>query len=284
MKIWKEPSCILLTTPAIHKPGLEKFLNNHESHLPLETAGATDGDMVPEIAGRICYMSFGDKAGRKGPDYLNHILSVGHGSVLEHANYGVILEGISRSLSHELVRHRAGCAYSQLSQRYVDTEDMGLVIHPAICGSDVLEKLAEESFERALGEYEVVVKALMDEYKTEMKDIALDQGHSKQAVERMDEKELLALTRTARRKMAREAAREWLPNSCETKIVTTMNVRAWRYFFSMRGAPAADRQIRRCAVLIFSVLQPQAPWCFQDIERQDTKDGIGCLVSKNPKV
>jgi thymidylate synthase ThyX len=161
---------------------------------------------------------------------------------------------------------------------------MGLVIHPACVGNAVMEKMAEESFRVALVDYESVVEILMEEYLKNMGSIAYDQGHSKAAISVMDEKELKSITRTTRRKMAREAAREWLPNMTETKIVTTMNVRAWRHFFNMRGAPAADRQIRRCAVLIFSVIQPQAPWCFQDIHREDTEDGIGCLVSENPKV
>lgn len=282
MKIWKEPRCTLLAKTHVVRQGLEDFLKFHDSSLPDESMSALNTDLLPEVAGRICYMSFGDKAGRKGPEYLGHILSVGHGSVLEHTNLTVILEGISRSLSHELVRHRAGCAYSQLSQRYVDTEDMGLVIHPAIVGDAELETRAEIDFAYCLEQYEKVVNVLMEKYKANAKDIAADQdipGHLE-----MHPEEIVKATRTARRKMAREAAREWLPNMTETKIVTTMNVRAWRHFFSMRGAPVADRQIRRCAVLIFSVLQPQAPWCFQDIERQDTKDGIGCLVSKNPKV
>lgn len=284
MKIWFKPRCTLLTRTELVQPGLQKFLHNHNTKLPNESMQALDGDLVPEVAGRICYMSFGGKAGRKGEDYLKHILGVGHGSVLEHVNFGVILEGISRSLSHELVRHRAGCAYSQLSQRYVDVDDMGMVLHPAIAGDNDLEARAEIDFKHALEQYEVVVNRLMSKYKDNMKEIALDQGNSKAAVEQMEEKELISVTRTARRKMAREAAREWLPNMTETKIVTTMNVRAWRHFFNMRGAAVADRQIRRCAVLIFQTIEPHAPWCFQDIKIEETKDGIGCLVSKNPKV
>lgn len=284
MKIWKEPRCTLLSRTEVVQPGLQKFLHLHETKLPNESMQALDCDMVPEVAGRICYMSFGDRAGRKGPDYIKHILSVGHGSVLEHVNMGVILEGISRSLSHELVRHRAGCAYSQLSQRYVDVDDMGMVLHPAVVGNDDLVVQAETFFKHSLEQYEVVVKKLMDEYQGQMVDIARDQGYDVDVTDKT-RKELLSLTtRTARRKMARESAREWLPNMTETKIVTTMNIRAWRHFFNMRGAAVADRQIRRCAVLIFKTIEPHAPWCFQDIQVEETKDGIGCLVSDNPKV
>jgi thymidylate synthase (FAD) len=284
MKIWKEPRVTLLAKTQIHREGLESFLKAHETALPEVSMGALNTDLLPEIAGRVCYMSFGDKAGRKGPEYLKHILSVGHGSVLEHTNLTIIAEGISRSLSHELVRHRAGCAYSQLSQRYVDVEDMGLVYHPAIVGNEKLETKARYDFEEALVQYNEVVEQLAEEYKYHATKIAKDQGASQEEIDKMNEKELMAFTRTSRRKMAREAAREWLPNATETKIVTTMNIRAWRHFFNMRGAFAADKQIRRFAVAVFKVLGPEAPWCFQDIKQEDTEDEIGCLVCENKKV
>lgn len=284
MKIWREPKVTLLAKTQVYEPGLDDFLGGHNTTLPKLSLSADDTDLIPEIAGRVCYMSFGDKAGRSGPEYLKHILDVGHGSVLEHTNLTIIAEGISRSLSHELVRHRAGCAYSQLSQRYVDVEDMGLVLHPAIVGNPELEKMAQDSFERLLKEYEFVVDKLAEEYEFHAHKIAKDQGTSQEDIDKMTTKELMAHTRTARRKMAREAAREWLPNSTETKIVTTMNIRAWRHFFNMRGAFAADRQIRRFAVAVFKVLQPAAPWCFQDIKDHGTEDDIGCLVCDNKKV
>ena len=91
------------------------------SHLPVNWLGeSTDGERLAEFAGRLCYMSQRNPAGRNTRDYLENIKRQGHGSVLEHANYSVLIEGVSRSLTHELVRHRAGWAYSQLSQRYVD--------------------------------------------------------------------------------------------------------------------------------------------------------------------
>src|SRR4029078_10998681 len=90
-------------------------------------------------AGRLCYMSQKNPASRATREYLENIKKQGHGSVLEHANYSLLLEGISRSLTHELVRHRAGFAYSQLSQRYVDESEANFVMPPAIIGDDVLE-------------------------------------------------------------------------------------------------------------------------------------------------
>ena len=100
---------------------------------------STDGERLAEFAGRLCYMSQHNPASRTTRDYLENIKKQGHGSVLEHANYSLLLEGVSRSLTHELVRHRAGFAYSQLSQRYVDESEACFVVPPAIIGDEALE-------------------------------------------------------------------------------------------------------------------------------------------------
>ena len=85
-------------------------------------------------------MSQKNPAHRNTREYLENIKKQGHGSVLEHANYSVLLEGVSRSLTHELVRHRAGFAYSQLSQRYVDESKADFVMPAAIIGDEALQK------------------------------------------------------------------------------------------------------------------------------------------------
>ena len=125
-----EPRLTLLARPVFTEP----------AHLPVEWLGeSTDGERLAEFAGRLCYMSQKNPAKRNTRDYLENIKKQGHGSVLEHASYSVLLEGVSRSLTHELVRHRAGFAYSQLSQRYVDESDAHFVVPPAIIGDDALE-------------------------------------------------------------------------------------------------------------------------------------------------
>src|SRR5207253_10437838 len=95
------------------------------------------GESLTEIAGRVCYMSFVRPRPGGNQAYLEHILDVGHGSVLEHAVWNFIFTGVSRALTHELVRHRAGWAYSQLSQRYVD-ESFAEFVEPD-CIDDVPE-------------------------------------------------------------------------------------------------------------------------------------------------
>ncbi|HEU4566288.1 MAG TPA: FAD-dependent thymidylate synthase [Gemmatimonadaceae bacterium] len=97
-----EPKLTLLARPHFTQP----------EHLPVEWVGdGTDGERLAEFAGRLCYMSQHNPAKRSTREYLENIKRQGHGSVLEHANYSVLVEGVSRSLTHELIRHRAGFGY-----------------------------------------------------------------------------------------------------------------------------------------------------------------------------
>ena len=103
MKILRQPTVTLLARPQFTEP----------AHLPVNWKGtSSDGERLAEFAGRLCYMSQGNPAGRTTAEYLDNILKQGHGSVFEHANYSLLLEGISRSCTHELVRHRAGQAHA----------------------------------------------------------------------------------------------------------------------------------------------------------------------------
>ena len=131
MDIIKSPTITLIARPQFVEPG----------HLPVQWKGdSSDGEKLAEFAGRICYMSQHNPAGRTTQEYLENILRQGHGSVFEHAVYVLLIEGISRSCSHELVRHRAGFGYSQLSQRYVDESHAAFVMPPAIIGDQALER------------------------------------------------------------------------------------------------------------------------------------------------
>jgi thymidylate synthase (FAD) len=113
MEILRSPRVTLIARPQFLEP----------AHLPVQWKGeSTGGERIAEFAGRLCYMSQHNPAGRTTAEYLQNILRQGHGSVFEHATYVMLIEGISRSCSHELVRHRAGWGFSQLSQRYVDAQ------------------------------------------------------------------------------------------------------------------------------------------------------------------
>jgi thymidylate synthase (FAD) len=229
---YTEPKLSLLARPVFTEP----------QHLPVHWLGdSTDGERLAEFAGRLCYMSQKNPANRNTRDYLENIKRQGHGSVLEHANYTVLIEGVSRSLTHELVRHRAGFAYSQLSQRYVDESEANFVVPPAIAGDEALESAWREQMAAAQRSYVALVEQLMQRYSW-----IADKIH--------------------RRKMAREAARGVLPNSTETKIVVTGNARAWRTMLELRCSEGAEQEIRQCAVAILRLLQSEALAFFSDFE------------------
>ncbi|MBA3656598.1 MAG: FAD-dependent thymidylate synthase [Gemmatimonadaceae bacterium] len=232
MDFFTEPKLSLLSRPVFSEP----------SHLPVNWLGeSTDGERLAEFAGRLCYMSQRNPASRNTRDYLENIKKQGHGSVLEHANYSILIEGVSRSFTHELVRHRAGFAYSQLSQRYVDEGDANFVVPPAIIGDEALETAWRAQVTGAQQTYVSLVESLMERYSW-----VADKVH--------------------RRKMAREAARGVLPNSTETKIVVTGNARAWRTMLELRSSEGAEMEIRRCAIAILRLLQIEAPAFFSDFE------------------
>ena len=133
MSFKEKPSVYLVTKPAVNWSQIANFFEN-ENVPPIPDsvrAGDDESAAVIEISARMCYMSYG-RGRRDITDFINNLLSSGDGSVFEHVNYGFIVTGVSRSLTHELVRHRAGFAYSQRSQRYVDENEGTFVIPPAL--------------------------------------------------------------------------------------------------------------------------------------------------------
>ncbi len=235
---YTEPKISILSRPNFVEP----------SHLPVTWIGeSTDGERLAEFAGRLCYMSQGNPANRTTLEYLENIKKQGHGSVFEHANYSILIEGVSRSLTHELVRHRAGFAYSQLSQRYVDESEANFVVPPAILGDEALYEVWKKQIEAAQSTYVELVDHLMERYAW-------------------------VANKVHRRKMAREAARGVLPNSTETKVVVTANARAWRTMLELRTGEGAELEIRRCSVAILRLLQQEAQAFFSDFEVYTAED------------
>jgi len=311
---------VYFTRPRIYVVGrqvmppdeVERFLKDEG------TVWATDTDnpaqRIPELAGRVCYMSFGDKQGRKdNKSYLGHILEVGHGSVLEHTVFSLLFTGISRSLTHELIRHRAGFGYSQLSQRYVDETDANFVVPPALQGDAVLEQVLREFCDRSLRTYtdltdklsekmaapdSLVDFALREETLRDagggrftfgepvegMDDLAIDQWRALVRENDAARKFFKKQTLRGRRKSAREAARAVLPNATETKVFVTGNARAWRHFIELRGDIHAEAEIRALACDVCRVLQKEAPNLYRDYEVVTLPDGSERTRTKYRKV
>ena len=256
----------LVTRPSVDWQAVEAFLN--DEHLPPLTesirAGKDDALAAIEISARLCYMSYG-RGRRHIEDFIHNLLSSSDGSVFEHVNYGFVFTGVSRSLTHELVRHRAGFAYSQRSQRYVDETEAAFVVPPALAddGPEAAEarRLLEAALETAAGSYADLTQAL---------DTLLPRSSFS--------------SNTDRRKAVRQAARAVLPNATETKIFVTANVRAWRHFIELRAAPFADWEIRQLAIKVLRMLRDEVPILFGDFVVESLPDGTETARPEYSKV
>lgn len=211
----------------------------HDGHAPIDDYmkpdfDATHAEELSEFAGRGCYESYSkpNPATEKNRDYIRNIIDQGHESVLEHGSVSFYITGVSRALTHELVRHRH-FSFSQLSQRFVNEDEAAMVIPPALEDDPEALAILGYTFNEALESYKELV-----EYLQEVKGLP--------------------------RKQAREAARAVLPNCTETKLVITGNHRAWREFLKKRLDPAADAEIRRLAEMIRDHLKAVAPSMYEE--------------------
>ena len=225
-----EPRVELIAHTTLACDGRSPVIENYMSLDP----DAGDAQQLVEFAGRACYQSFhkpNPKTARN-KDYITRTLhEQKHFSIAEHATATFYITGVSRALTHELVRHRH-LSYSQLSQRFVDESEANIVIPPAARGSEKLMWEFENAATGARHSYRELVEAL------------LDSGLP--------------------RKQAREAARAVLPNMIETKIVVTGNMRAWHEVIARRTAPDADAEFQQVAGLIRDELKKLAPAIFKD--------------------
>jgi thymidylate synthase (FAD) len=227
------------------------------AEVPWET-DADGGQALAEFAGRACYQSWTkpNPATATNEGYLRHILEVGHLSVLEHGSVTFYMTGVSRSFTHELIRHRH-FSYSQLSQRYVPERDAAMV-EPDVIAAD------PELHARFVAAAEASLQAYTD------------------LLEGLEKKFADVENPTLRRKQARQAARAVLPNATETRIVVTGNYRAWRHFVAMRATEHADIEIRALAITCLRELQRVAPNVFADFAITTLPDGTE--VASSPLV
>jgi thymidylate synthase (FAD) len=254
-----EPKVYLVGRQAVVPEEVARFLQ--DEGLVFTTDAQAAAEVLTEIAGRTCYMSFG-KGRKSNQDYVENILASKHGSVLEHGVWCLLITGVSRALTHELVRHRAGFSYSQLSQRYVDESDARYVVPPLYQENGELRQKWQRTIETIREAYRELAEVTA-EY--------VQQQHPEMAPRE-------------RRKWARQAARSILPNACETKIFVTGNSRSWRHFVELRGSVHADSEIRLLAVEVCRVLKQESPNIFRDVEVVTTPDGLPAVRVVHSKV
>jgi len=234
----------------VHKPTVRLIAVTQFSKPPdvdWDTDTTVPSQQLIEFAGRMCYQSWANPSGRSNAEYIANLLEQGHLSVLEHASASFMIAGVSRSLTHELVRHRH-LSFSQLSQRFVAEDDADLVEPEAIASDPEAHAVFEDATRRCLEAYSRLCELMRRRY-ADVKDP------------------------TMRRKLARQAARSVLPNATETRIVVTGNFRAWRHFIRLRASEHADVEIRAVALEILRILQQEAPAVFGDFRIYKTEGG-----------
>jgi thymidylate synthase (FAD) len=257
IRVIREPTVYLVGRQVVHDAVLDRFLADHGVSWQTDTEVA--GEHLTEISGRLCYMSFARPRPGGNKAYLDHIREVGHGSVLEHAVWNFIFAGVSRSLTHELIRHRAGFGYSQLSQRYVDESVAEYVEPDCIAAEPELHRLWLDAVAQSHQAYIRLVEKLQGTFKDEQ-------------------------DKTLRRKLARQAARSVLPNATETKIFVTANARALRHFIELRASRHAEVEIRKLAIQVLRIMQGEAPNLFSDYQLTPLPDGTFEAATPHRKV
>lgn len=217
-------------------------------------------------AAKLCYSSVGvedieDKLDKeKTQNFIEMLMSLGHESPVEHVSFTFGVEGISRVLTHQLVRHRIGASYSQQSQRYVKLQQFEYIIPPSIEALPEAKAKFIEAMEQDQKYYDELTDILFREHYEKLKQAGNGDDKARKDAE----------------KMAIEDARYVFPNACETKIVFTMNARALFNFFNKRCCNRAQWEIRELAIEMLRLVKEVAPSLFKYC-------GPGCVNGPCPE-
>jgi thymidylate synthase (FAD) len=267
----KAPGVVVLARPQTNIAGLGGFLEGFDPDLRFpdyldDPTELPDSSQLCKTAGQLCYASFGPRRtqNENAAAYFERLTSAGHGSVLEHASFSFLLYGISRSVTHELVRHRAGTGFSQISQRYVSGSVLRFVERLEYAEDEELHRLFEERADRAAAWYEEMAGLLLE--RQEVGERRLSSDH-----------------KTDARKKVQQTARSLLPNETEAPMVFTGNVRALRHIIEMRADAHAESEIRNLALRLFLCLRTMDPILFGDYELGELPDGTYTVSTKNRK-
>lgn len=247
------PTVFLICRPSVDVGAMRAYLDDVGGTSWLERRLASDQDdpgrhndaqLLIEFAGRVCYRSWEPglnpnvtRIRHDQREYFANLLSSLHGSVLEHANYTFAFRSVSRVFTHELVRHRAGSAFSQESLRYVRLTDIGFRVPAA------LEPVRQQVLS--------IVEQLEEFQVTAARELGLDDEGLPFAV----------------KKEVTSALRRLAPIGLSTDIVWTANVRTLRHVIEMRTSPGAEEELRTVFDEVARIMQAEAPDLFQDFKR-----------------
>lgn len=256
------PKVFLVGEPEIVPEGIKAYLE-HIGASEWRTDAPSDAETLIEAMGRLCYRSWRPLMNknvtkvREGNDtYLAHIMEVGHGSVIEHAVTNWVLADVSRVFTHELVRHRAGTAFSQESLRFVRLDDLGLWLPPDPLITAAFAARCEAKF-------------------------AADEAWLAESAR------LLGLDDPGRnfdfKKKWTSFLRRFAPDGLATAIGFSANFRALRHLIFMRTNRGAEAEIRLVFDLVAQRCRARWPNVFADFTRTEV-DGAGEWVTPHVKV
>lgn len=228
-------------------------------------AHTPEPEKVISMAAKLCYSQVGvdeieqNLTQESINKFLNMLVSIGHESPIEHVTFTFGIEGISRSCSHQIVRHRIA-SFSQQSQRYVKLDQFEYIIPPEIEKNEEAKKIFIESMNKCQEDYDKLVEIL---FKKHYQDL-LDKGVSEKKAKSQAEKKSI------------EDARYVFPNACETKMVFTINARSLYNFFHHRCCERAQWEIRELATEMLKLVREVAPTLFSNV-------GPSCLNGPCPE-
>jgi thymidylate synthase (FAD) len=223
--------------------------------------GQYDADSLVEFMGRLCYDSFAPghnlnvtKIRDDQSAYIKNIIQSGHGSVLEHCTFSFVFSGVSRILTHELVRHRVGTAISQESMRYKRIDDEAQI------RAVLMDNTA--AFLEAAGEDGRLIIDFLDSLHVWSESTLRDNASRfNELMARMDKLSFYW------KKQLTSAFRAYVPDGILTTIGWSANIRTLRHVIAMRTAEGSEVEIRQLFDQVAAIMKDEAPLCFADFER-----------------
>lgn len=251
-----KPKVYLIAQTEINYRQINEYLETLESNEWLDNRGNnSDLDSLPEFAGRLCYASFRlglnpnvTKIRTDSKAYIANMLNQKHGSVLEHASMTFLFQNVSRVFTHELVRHRAGCAISQESLRYVRLDNINFV-DPFV----LLDTKISEDNQVCVAQYieacENFQQFLISQY-------------------------IRSNTKFSEKKKLTSWFRRFAPIGLATSILWTANIRALRHIIPIRTTVHAEAEIRLVMGEVAKICKEEAPLCFTDMTVNEAGEWI----------
>jgi len=248
----------LISRPDINFEEIQTFLRDEYAVWDW-TEDVSNSENLVELAGRICYMSFGKRRNRKNCDFIRNLINRKHDSVLEHVSWSFIITGVSRSFSHQLVRHRIGFSFSQLSQQYKGHRKAPFLPPPLLSKHPI----AKKEWEKTIRQISIAYNNILDILTSKKLENDLD----------FESKEI--------DRALKSAVRSILPNATETKLYVSANARALRHFLKIRGAIKGDYEMREFAVELLQILKKEAPSIFSDFIIKKLPDGSRTVIQND---